>query len=122
MELLERLKGYNWNAKVVLSVAAFSMIFGEFWLLVRLRTEDLFAKTLDLLRGHSEIPDFKVLNKLLKALMDVVNTNFAFLEPPVCNISSDVSSMKEALGYFPEVTYRIILSLVLLSSILGKKV
>ncbi|OMO73582.1 hypothetical protein CCACVL1_17209 [Corchorus capsularis] len=121
-ELVNIVERYSYGAKVVVVVAAFALTFGEFWLLVSHRDDGPFAKSLDLLKGHSLEPDFKVLNKFLKALMDVVHTSLSFLEPPVLNIPDNAPSMADANKFFPQAVSHIIRCVVQLSTILGKKV
>ncbi|XP_022747925.1 protein SIEVE ELEMENT OCCLUSION B-like [Durio zibethinus] len=119
--LLETLKHYSWNQKVVLVVAAFALSFGEFWLLVSRRDEDPIAKSVNLLKGCLLIPDFNELVKLLRAMMVAVNSNFAFCVLPTSYIKKETSSMMGAIKYFPNPSCQIICRVVYIASTLGKE-
>ncbi|XVF56445.1 hypothetical protein PTKIN_Ptkin06aG0121100 [Pterospermum kingtungense] len=121
--LLQRLKNYSWNAKVVLAVAAFASSIGELSMLVRHRSTDPIAKSVDILKGrYSCTLDFSVLHNLglFKAMMDIVNTNLGFLEPSISNIPKEAQSMKDAMACFPTATYNILRVVLQVTTILSK--
>ena len=121
MVLLKKLKNYSWNAKMVLAIASIASSIGELAILVNHRTTDLIARSVDLLKGQPLKLDLTVLNSLMKAMMDVVNTNLAFLMPPISKMSKGAPSMMDAMGYFPMATYRIIRIVAEIASILSKR-
>ncbi|XP_017976107.1 PREDICTED: protein SIEVE ELEMENT OCCLUSION A-like isoform X1 [Theobroma cacao] len=121
MVLLKRLRNYSWNAKVVLAVAAFALSIGELLMLLNHRTTDPIAMSVDLLKGHVLKLDINVLKQLLKAMVDVVNINFAFLVPTLSKIPKEAPSMKDAMDYFPTATYKILSVVVQIASIISKR-
>ena len=121
--LLQRLKNYSWNAKVVLAIAAFASSIGELSMLVKHRNTDPIAKSLDILKCRSPTLDFTVLHNLglFKAMMDVVKTNLTFLESPISKIPKEAQSMKDAMTCFPTATYKILRIVLQIESILSKR-
>ncbi|VVA41660.1 PREDICTED: SIEVE ELEMENT OCCLUSION B, partial [Prunus dulcis] len=56
LAILNKLSSYSWEAKAVLTLAAFAMEYGEFWLLAQLRESDRLAKSIAILK---RVPDPK---------------------------------------------------------------
>ncbi|XP_022736659.1 protein SIEVE ELEMENT OCCLUSION B-like [Durio zibethinus] len=120
MVLLNTLSSYSWDAKVVLTLAAFAVNFGEFWLIVQLCTTNSLAKSVALLKQlpdileHSQTlkPHFDALTKLIKAMMDVTKCIVEFTELPSQYISSDVPPMSTAMAHIPTAAYWTIRSVV----------
>ncbi|XVE54577.1 hypothetical protein DITRI_Ditri03aG0092700 [Diplodiscus trichospermus] len=120
MVLLNTLSSYSWDAKVVLTLAAFAVNFGEFWLIVQLCTTNSLAKSVALLKQLPDIlehsqnlkPQFDALNKLIKAMMDVTRIIIEFTELPSQYISSDVPPMYIATTHIPTAAYWTIRSVV----------
>ncbi|XVF49735.1 hypothetical protein PTKIN_Ptkin04bG0037300 [Pterospermum kingtungense] len=120
MVLLNTLSSYSWDAKVVLTLAAFAVNFGEFWLIVRLCTTNSLAKSVALLKQLPDIlehaqmlkPHFDALNKLIKAMMDVTKCIVEFTELPSQYILSDVPPMSTAMAHIPTAVYWTIRSVV----------
>ncbi|XVF08799.1 hypothetical protein REPUB_Repub07fG0034400 [Reevesia pubescens] len=120
MVLLNTLSSYSWDAKVVLTLAAFAVNFGEFWLIVQLCTTNSLAKSVALLKqlpdilehSHMLKPHFDALNKLIKAMMDVTKCIVEFTELPTQYISSDVPPMSIAMAHIPTAAYWTIRSVV----------
>ncbi|OMO94428.1 hypothetical protein CCACVL1_06011 [Corchorus capsularis] len=124
MVLLNLLSGYSWDAKVVLTLAAFAVNFGEFWLIVQLCTTNSLAKSVALLKqlpdilehSHSLRPQFDALNNLIKAMMDVTKCIVEFTELPSQYIMSDVPPMSSAMAHVPTAAYWTIRSVVACAS------
>lgn len=82
MDILHMIKHYNWDAKLVLVVAAFAMNFGGFQLVAQLHFTNPLAKAVALLKKLPEMlefsgnmkPKFEVLFVLIKAILDMVKT------------------------------------------------
>ncbi|XP_024024009.1 protein SIEVE ELEMENT OCCLUSION B isoform X2 [Morus notabilis] len=82
MDILHMIKHYNWDAKLVLVVAAFAMNFGGFRLVAQLHFTNPLAKAVALLKKLPEMlefsgnmkPKLKVLFVLIKAILDMVKT------------------------------------------------
>lgn len=81
LALFRILSSYAWDVKVVLVLAAFAIIFGEFCLVAQLHTVHPLAKSLSLLQQLPDIieqpdihnPRFDAINNLIKAMLDVTN-------------------------------------------------
>ncbi|KAE8671003.1 Detected protein of unknown function [Hibiscus syriacus] len=124
MQLLRRLRDYAWNAKVVLAMAAFACSIGELSMLMKHRNTDPIAKYVETLKGHhSSTIDVTVLERigLLKAMIDVVNTNVAFLAPSISRIPKEVHSIKDAMACSPMAAYKILGIVLRIITILNKK-
>uniref|UniRef100_A0A2N9IM46 Sieve element occlusion N-terminal domain-containing protein n=1 Tax=Fagus sylvatica TaxID=28930 RepID=A0A2N9IM46_FAGSY len=66
---------YGWDAKLVLALAAFSLIYGEFWLLAQIYSTNQLAKPMAILRQVPGIMEHATqLKTRLKALNDLINT------------------------------------------------
>ncbi|KAL4304121.1 hypothetical protein GQ457_10G015180 [Hibiscus cannabinus] len=124
MQLLRRLKDYAWNAKVVLAMAAFACSIGELSMLMKHRNTDPMAKYVETLKGHHYTTvDFTVLQRigLFKAMIDVVNTNMAFLAPSISRVPKEVHSIKDAISCFPIASYKILRIVLRITTILSKR-
>ncbi|CAL0320035.1 unnamed protein product [Lupinus luteus] len=124
MVLLNYLSNYSWHAKVVLTLAAFAVIFGEFWLVVQMSAENTLAKSVSLLKQLPDIvenstslrPQFDALNKLVKVAMDVTMCIVEFKELPSEYISEDTPPMSIASTHIPIAAYWVIRSVVACAS------
>ena len=120
MVLLNTLSSFSWDAKVVLTLAAFAVNFGEFWLIFQLCTTNSLAKSVALLKQLPDIlefsqtlkPHFDALNKLVKAMMDVTKCIVEFTGLPSQYISIDVPPMSSAMAHIPTAAYWTIRSVV----------
>ncbi|KAE8697282.1 omega-6 fatty acid desaturase, endoplasmic reticulum isozyme 1 [Hibiscus syriacus] len=120
MVLLNMLSSYSWDAKVVLTLAAFAVNFGEFWLVLQLCTTNSLAKSVALLKqlpdvleySHTLKPHFDALHQLIKAMMEVTKCIVEFTELPSQYISSDVPPMSVAITHIPTAAYWTIRSVV----------
>ncbi|XP_027338753.1 protein SIEVE ELEMENT OCCLUSION B-like [Abrus precatorius] len=124
MVLLNYLSSYAWHAKVVLTLAAFAVIFGEFWLVAQSSVENTLAKSVALLKQLPDIiensssykPHFDALIKLVKAALDVTMCIVEFKELPSAYISEDTPPMSVASTHIPIAAYWVIRSIVACSS------
>lgn len=124
MVLLNYLASYAWHAKVVLTLAAFAVIFGEFWLVAQLSTGNVLAKSVALLKQLPDVvenstslrPQFDALNKLVKAALDVALCIVEFKELPSEYIAEDTPPMSIASAYIPIAAYWVIRSIVACAS------
>ena len=94
MVLLNILSSYPWHAKVVLTIAAFAINVGEFWLVAQLRAASTLARSVALQLKQSPDPaenasnlrhQFDAIKKLLKATLDLTKCTVEFkdLPPPI---------------------------------------
>ncbi|XP_023530744.1 protein SIEVE ELEMENT OCCLUSION B-like [Cucurbita pepo subsp. pepo] len=126
MAILNLLSNYSWDAKVVITMAAFAVNYGQYWLLAQLYTTNMLAKALALLKQLPDVmenssslkPQFEALNKLVKAMMDVTKCIVEFTELPSQYISQDTPAMSVAIAHFPTATYWTIKSAVACTSLI----
>ncbi|KAF7806007.1 protein SIEVE ELEMENT OCCLUSION B-like [Senna tora] len=124
MVLLNTLSNYAWHAKVVLTLAAFAVNFGEFWLVSQLGASNTLAKSVSLLK---QLPDlvqnsaflkqhFDTLIQLVKAAFSVTGIIVDFKQLPSEYISEDTPPMSVASAHIPIAAYWTIRSIVACAS------
>ncbi|XP_022926283.1 protein SIEVE ELEMENT OCCLUSION B-like [Cucurbita moschata] len=126
MAILNLLSNYSWDAKVVITMAAFAVNYGQYWLLAQLYTTNMLAKALALLKQLPDVmenstslkPQFEALNKLIKAMLDVTKCIVEFTELPSQYISQDTPAMSVAIAHFPTAAYWTIKSAVACTSLI----
>ncbi|MBA0762182.1 hypothetical protein Gotri_024724 [Gossypium trilobum] len=120
MAIFNMLSSYPWAAKVVLTLAAFAVNFGEFWLIAQLCTSNPLAKSVALLKQpdiseHSQTlkSHFDALSKLINAMFDVTK---CIVELTQLHSSKYVSigepPLSTAMAHIHTATYWIIASVV----------
>ncbi|XP_010904538.1 protein SIEVE ELEMENT OCCLUSION B [Elaeis guineensis] len=122
--LLHSLSSYAWDAKVTLALAAFAVLYGEFWLTAQLHTVNPLAKSVSLLKQlpdiieHSHLlkPRFDAINNLIKAMLDVTKCIVELKELPSEYISLESPDMSMAIAHIPTAVYWTIRSVVACSS------
>ncbi|CAN1188013.1 Protein SIEVE ELEMENT OCCLUSION B [Linum perenne] len=118
--IFETLSSYPWDAKLVLTLAAFALNYGEFWLLAQIYSSNPLAKAMATLRQVPMImensgplkPRFDALNKLIRAMVEVTRCVVQFKELPQNYISQDVPALSTALAHVPTAVYWTIRSVV----------
>lgn len=126
MAILNLLSNYSWDAKVVITMAAFAVSYGQYWLLAQLYTTNLLAKALALLKQLPDViehsnslrPQFDALNKLIQAMLNVTKCIVEFTELPSQYISHDTPAMSVAIAHFPAAAYWTIKSVVACMSLI----
>lgn len=73
MAILDKVKNYSWEAKAVLTLAAFAMEFGDFWLLAELYKSNPLAKQLAMLKRASVFINPSDLQKRQQAVLELSN-------------------------------------------------
>ncbi|KAG6635038.1 hypothetical protein CIPAW_11G014800 [Carya illinoinensis] len=126
MALLNTLTSFSWDSKVVLTLAAFAVNYGEFWLVGQLctGTRNPLAKSVAFLKQLPNIVEyssslkaqFEALNKLIKAIMDVATCIVEFTELPSQYISDETPAVKAVTSHLPAATYWTIRSVVACST------
>ncbi|XP_076957915.1 protein SIEVE ELEMENT OCCLUSION B-like [Bidens hawaiensis] len=131
MAILNILSSYPWEAKVVISLAAFAVNFGEFWLVAQLFATNPLAKSVALLKQLPNImehyksikPRFDAVNNLIKVMLDVTKCIIAFKNLPYQYLQDDTHPKSTALTHVPTAVYWAIKSMVAcvsqLTSLLG---
>ncbi|XP_038880149.1 protein SIEVE ELEMENT OCCLUSION B-like isoform X4 [Benincasa hispida] len=126
MAILNLLSNYSWDAKVVITMAAFAVNYGQYWLLSQLYTTNMLAKALALLKQLPDViehsnslkPQFDALSKLITAVLNVTKCIVKFTELPSHYISPDTPAMSVALAHFPTAAYWTIKSVVACTSLI----
>lgn len=118
------LTSYSWDAKVVLALTAFALIYGEFWVVAQLYPTNSLAKSVSLLKQLPEIlerfdtlkPKFEALGNLINSMLDVTKCIVEFKELPSQYISPDTPEMLTATAHIPTAVYWTIRSIVACAS------
>ncbi|XP_065880033.1 protein SIEVE ELEMENT OCCLUSION B [Euphorbia lathyris] len=120
LSLFNMLSSYSWDAKLVLTMAAFALNYGEFWLLAQIYSTNPLAKSMAILKQLPSLlehtiplkPRFDALNNLIKVMIDVTNCIVDFRELPSVYISSEVPAFAAAISHIPIAVYWTIRSIV----------
>ena len=114
------LSSYTWDAKLVLSLSAFALNYGEFWLLAQIYSTNQLAKSMATLRQLPSIlehtaslkPRFDALNNLIRTMTDVTRCVVELKELPSMYISQDSPALATAMTHVPTAVYWTIRSMV----------
>ncbi|WCJ18066.1 Protein SIEVE ELEMENT OCCLUSION B [Euphorbia peplus] len=120
LSLFNMLSSYSWDAKLVLTMAAFALNYGEFWLLAQIYSTNPLAKSMAILKQLPSLlehtsplkPRFDALNNLIKVMMGVTNCIVEFRELPSVYISFQVPALTAAISHIPNAAYWTIRSIV----------
>ncbi|KAL7171614.1 hypothetical protein ACSBR2_036303 [Camellia fascicularis] len=124
LAVFNALSGYSWEAKVVITFAAFAVNYGEFWLVAQLYPSNPLAKSVALLkqlpdmleRADSLKPKFEALINLIRAMLDVTKCIVQFKDLPPQYITPDTPEMLAATAHTPTAVYWTIRSIVACAS------
>ncbi|KAJ0638142.1 putative sieve element occlusion [Helianthus annuus] len=124
--IFNTLSNYRWDAKVVITLAAFAVNYGEFWLVAQLHKTNPLAKSLALLKQLPDVLEhreslktrFNVVNNLVKAMFGVTHIIIKFKELPEQYISPSTPELVTATTHIPTAIYWIIRSIVACASVL----
>ncbi|CAL2225008.1 unnamed protein product [Prunus armeniaca] len=121
LEILNKLSNYSWEAKAVLTLAAFAMEYGEFWLLAQGQESDQLAKSISILKGvpfflkptnlQKRRQELLAVNNLIKVTMQVIGI-FCQFEKLSSYDTKDVPELASAREQIPMDAYRAIMTLV----------
>ncbi|MBA0708265.1 hypothetical protein Golax_020237 [Gossypium laxum] len=119
MAIFNMLSSYSWGAKVVLTLAAFAVKFGEFWLISQLFTSNSLAKSMALLKrpailGNSQTlkPYFDALRKRINAMINVTECIVELTELPSKYIPIDEPPLSTTMADIRSATFCIISNVV----------
>ncbi|KAL6325596.1 hypothetical protein AAG906_023441 [Vitis piasezkii] len=120
LSIFDLLTSYSWEAKLVLTLSAFAVTYGEFWLLAQISSSNQLAKSMAILKQVPIVleysgllkPRFDALNNLIKAMVAITRCIIEFKELPPMYISQDVSALATALTHIPTAVYWTIRSVV----------
>lgn len=121
MAILVKLSNYEWDAKAVLTLAAFAMEYGEFWLLAQNQPADPIAKSVAALKGvpvltrpaalQKHRQAITELNNLVKTTLLVIELIFE-LEKLTTFDTKDVPALLPAIEQIPVDVYWAIITIV----------
>lgn len=104
----------------MLTLAAFALNYGEFWLLAQIYSQNQLAKAMAILKQLPGIlehsialkPRFDALRDLVTAILDVTWCVIDLKELPSAYISREVPAMSTAVAHIPTAVYWTIRSIV----------
>ncbi|KAK8531673.1 hypothetical protein V6N13_131034 [Hibiscus sabdariffa] len=107
------LSSYTWDAKLVISLSAFALNYGELWLLAQIYSTNQLAKSMAILKQLPSLlehtaplkPRFDALNTLIRTMMDVTRCVVEFKELPSMYISQDAPVLAIAFNLIPTAVY-----------------
>lgn len=117
LSILRMLSDYSWDARAVMTLAAFAFGFGEFWFLVQLQSSDQLAKSVASLKqipvlvGRIQFQKhqqaFTELINLIKGTMEVIRSIFELEKLPNYG-RENVPALSNALDHIPIYVYWVI--------------
>lgn len=124
MAIFKMLTNFPWDAKLVLTLAAFAFNYGEFWLLVQIYSMNQLAKSMAILKQLPVImeqsgplkPRFEALENVIRAMLEVTRCVVQLKELPSAYISTDVPALSAAMAHIPIAVYWTIRSAVACAS------
>ncbi|KAE8022600.1 hypothetical protein FH972_008386 [Carpinus fangiana] len=84
LSILNKLSNYSWDTKAVLTLAAFALDYGDFWLLAQSQSTDQLAKSVGTLRRVSVLLKRPTLQKHRQALIELNTVIRSTLEVIEC--------------------------------------
>ncbi|KAI6700776.1 hypothetical protein NL676_015100 [Syzygium grande] len=124
LSIFNMLNPFPWDAKLVLTLAAFAFNYGEFWLLAQIYPTNQLAKSMAILKQlpmimeHSGVLKslFDGLNSLIQAMLKVTRCVVDLKELPSAYISSELPALSAAMAHVPTAVYWTIRSAVACAS------
>ncbi|PON42304.1 Sieve element occlusion [Parasponia andersonii] len=125
MEILQIIKHYGWDSKVLLALVAFAVTFGEFRLVLQLYSTNPLAKAVALLKQLPELlehagalkPKLDALYTLIKEILDVTKKIVEFYDLPRNEyFSAESPEILAAASHIPTAVYWTIRSIVISST------
>ncbi|KHN13158.1 protein SIEVE ELEMENT OCCLUSION B-like [Glycine soja] len=121
LAILNKLSNYEWDAKAVLTLAAFALEYSEFWLLAQYQPTDPLAKSVAILKRVPVLAKPAALqkhrqailevNNLVKATLQVIEVIFE-LEKLTTYDTKDVPALGLAIEQIPVDVYWAIITIV----------
>lgn len=104
----------------MLTLAAFAINYGEFWLLAQIYSTNPLAKSMAILKQVPSILEhasqlksrFDALNNLIRAMMEITRCVIEFNDLPPMYITQDVPAFSTAISLIPTAVYWTIRSVV----------
>ncbi|KAH9776517.1 protein SIEVE ELEMENT OCCLUSION B [Citrus sinensis] len=110
MDLFNILSVYSWDAKMVLSLAAFALNYGQFWLGAQLCNKNSLAKSMAVLKQLPNVLEHfnalkPQLDALIEVMLDLTKCIVEFKQLPSQYISTDAQAMSTAMADTPAAAY-----------------
>ncbi|KAI3761752.1 hypothetical protein L1987_52174 [Smallanthus sonchifolius] len=113
LALFHTMGNFHWDAKLVLTLAAFALNYGEFWLLAQIYSSNQLAKSMAILKQVPTImehtaplkPRFDSLQKLIHSIMELTWCIVEFRELPSMYVTHDMPVMASAINTIPTAVY-----------------
>ncbi|KAL7585986.1 hypothetical protein Lser_V15G44439 [Lactuca serriola] len=113
LALFHTVGNFHWDAKLVLTLAAFALNYGEFWLLAQIYSSNQLAKSMAILKQVPTImehtaplkPRFEALKKLIHSILELTICIVQFKELPSTYITPDMPAMSSAINTIPTAVY-----------------
>lgn len=118
MSVFENLSSFHWDGKLVLTLAAFALNYGEFWLLVQFYSKNQLAKSLAMLKlvpVQNRVTLESVsqgLNDLIREMKSVTACVVELSELPNRYITPDDPQLSRIIATIPIAVYWTIRSVV----------
>ncbi|KAL8139870.1 hypothetical protein V2J09_005891 [Rumex salicifolius] len=120
MSILRLLSHFTWEAKAVLTMAAFAMSYGEFWLLAQIFSSNSLAKSMAMLKQLPMVMEhtgsfrsvFEAIDELIQAMLSVIDCVIRIRELPPIYVPEDDPAVKAARTQIPIAVYWTIRSAV----------
>ncbi|XLR28253.1 hypothetical protein S83_056153 [Arachis hypogaea] len=113
--IFDMLQTYEWDVKLVLSLAAFALKYGRFWLLADMQLTNQLARSMANLKKVLNIKDmehvsmlrprFEALNELVKVILEAARCVIKFNGLPRHYIAQDTTAYNIASNHIPIATY-----------------
>ncbi|KAF7847641.1 hypothetical protein BT93_L2762 [Corymbia citriodora subsp. variegata] len=124
LSICNMLAPFSWDAKLVLTLAAFAINYGEFWLLAQIYTTNQLAKSMATLKQLPMIMEHSValkalfdgLDNLIQAMLKVTRCVLDLKALPSAYISSEFPALKAAMDHVQTAVYWTIRSAVACAS------
>ncbi|XP_020222268.1 protein SIEVE ELEMENT OCCLUSION B [Cajanus cajan] len=121
LAILNKLSNYEWDAKAVLTLAAFALEYSEFWFLAQYQPTDPLAKSIAILKRvpvltkPAALQKYRQpiveLNSLVKATLQVIELLFELEKLTTYNLK-DVPALADAIEQVPVDVYWAIITIV----------
>ncbi|XP_059638526.1 protein SIEVE ELEMENT OCCLUSION B-like [Cornus florida] len=113
LPLFNVLSEFSWEAKLVLTLAAFALKYGEFWLLCQIYSSNQLAKSMAILRQLPIIMEhsgslksrFDALNNLIRAILDLTRCIVELKDLPSIYKQQEIPALTTANATIPTAVY-----------------
>ncbi|KAJ8772865.1 hypothetical protein K2173_028042 [Erythroxylum novogranatense] len=103
---------YDWDVKLVLSLAAFALNYGSFLLVNRTHSTNELAESIAKLRGLPNLSGNETLNKLINSMVKLAKCVLEFQRLPRVYISAEFQAFANALEQIKFAAYMTVKSIV----------